>query len=101
MKKIWIGVVSFVALWSTDAAAEVVTLRCSDSTIRIDITKHVFAWFNSQGKNETAAQGRVQFQGQYVTYGLGNPYPMRVNPTSGQVYRWDGGHWDYAETCSR
>lgn len=98
-----IGFVAFalVAFGISRAAAEVRLFHCSDSTMKVDTVKHTFAWINARGKNETAAQGRVQFRGHNVIYGVGNPYPMSLDTDSGRIYRSEGGTWQYAETCKR
>jgi len=97
----WLALIGVIVSNASGASAEAVLLRCSDSSMKIDTSRHGFAWFNSRGVNETAAQGHVRFEGKYVVYGIGNPYPMRVDTNSGQVYRRLEGTWTFAETCKR
>jgi hypothetical protein len=92
-----------IGMGITDAAAAPVTYRCPDGiTFVIDTARHKFAWINAQGVDETSTQGGVRFEGRYVTYGLGQPQPVRVDTVTGHVvgYSTGVGRWFEGGTCS-
>jgi hypothetical protein len=83
-------------------AASPVTYHCPDGvTWVVDLAKHKFAWINAQGVDETSTQGRVRFEGRYVTYGIGLVQPVTIDTATGHftVYSTgEGAHFD-GDTC--
>jgi hypothetical protein len=72
---------------STPIHAAIVTFNCVDEIVQVDTTKRTVS---ESGAGTYSLQ---QFDSRYLTYGMGQPSPTRIDLKTGRMYHFQAGAW--------